>query len=405
MALSVSSWFKVQLESTGVQPVRKFWVNSTDYTTRVLKWPRISRVANEYRATTINISLANNDGALNTFYVTTYNMLADCSLQLGFTTDSGTTEMATLYRGKLQSVRYPKEGTIELKVRDRLWDFTQKKIGDTNSYMIDIGSTLPSDLAWTLCTCYGGMSTVASTSNPDIDYASFLEWAAQFSQDNLRVAAHYEGEKITDALEAIARMTESAIWVDGGNKIRFCRFIEPSSLDTVFTRSKTKNLAIDVEKQRVINTQYVFFNYSVASDYWTDVVVDVRSTSVTSWGACEDIVQDESVWFVDSATALNLAQRRTDRFQFPPAIYKIDTALYGLEREIGETIRLVNSFYQVNSMGGFRIMGMDYDMDTGGLTFTLDEAAVGGGGGGYSSYYGGAFYLDYSDLDGNDMLL
>ena len=41
-------------------------------------------------------------------------------------------------------------------------------------------SSLPSDLFWAICVSYGGLSAVESTSNPDIDFAAYQEWAEVF---------------------------------------------------------------------------------------------------------------------------------------------------------------------------------------------------------------------------------
>lgn len=393
MGYSVSSSFISKLSDRGIQAKRRFMIGTSDYTHRVLKWPKISRTANEFTVATVNIPLANNGGEFNTFYAQRYTITADCTLAIGLTLSGSEDEYVTIYTGKMDTVRYPKEGQIEIKLRDKLIDFTQRKIGDSDA-PIDFGSQIPSDIAWTLCTCYGGMDSTSGTGNTDIDFTSFLAWAAQFSQDNVMTAAHYEGEKVSEALVNLGKMTDSAIWLSGGNKIYFHRFNEPSSLDTLLTRAQIKNLQIDIEKRRLINALTVGWDYSVASDYWASTVLFVSSLSVNSYGRSEDVLEDETIWFCDSASALATAQRLVAVYQYPPRRFTLGTVLAGIQRDVGETIRFVNSFYSINSGTGWRIKEMEYDMEDGTIKFGLDESIT-----------GNAFYLDYSDLDGEDLLL
>jgi len=123
-------------------------------------------------------------------------------------------------------------------------------------------------------------------------------------------------------------------------------------------------------------------------------VVSVRSLSITSYGLHENILQDESIWFCDSVSALNLAQRLSARYQYPPKMFKVTTGLWGLYRDIGETVRLVSSFYNITSASGYRIVEIIYDMEQGKTTFVMDDSAI-----------SNAFYLDVSTLDGTDLLL
>ena len=108
----------------------------------------------------------------------------------------------------------------------------------------------------------------------------------------------------------------------------------------------------------------------------------------------EEALMDESIWHVDSVSALGLSQRKVNLLRSPPKRFEIITGLYGIQRQISETVRLVDSFYGVTSASGWRLVGNYYDTDRGIITRYLDEATVMNG-----------FYLDVSDLDGDDLLL
>lgn len=393
MGYDVSSWFLSQLEQRNSKPVRKFLIGTSDYSSRVEKYPRFKRTANNIKSINVNVDLSNEDGKFNNFYHYTYTIPNTCTLKVGFTHPTSGDELVTLYTGFLKDVAYPDKKRCTLKLRDRLWDFSERKVGDSD-VPVDIGSTIPSDIAWSLCTCYGGLSSVASTSNPDIEYADFLVWAGQFSADSVLMSAHYEGKKVVDALSRLGKMTDSAIWIEGNGKLMFKKFIEPSSLDVTFTDEYYLDLGIDVESLRLINRHFTYFDYSVESNFWTKTVFSQESISVNSFGLKEGITQDETIWHVDSIGALTLSQRKVNLLKDPPKKFDLSSGLYGINRQLGETIRLVDSFFGITSASGWRLVEAEYDMDGTKTMFNLDEATVMNG-----------FYLDVSDLDGDDLLL
>jgi hypothetical protein len=65
-----------------------------------------------------------------------------------------------------------------------------------------------------------------------------------------------------------------------------------------------------------------------------------------------------------------------------------------MRQELGDTVRLVDSFYDITSSSGWRLSEKTIDMDTGEVSVQTDEAMT-----------VGAFYLDVSLLDGEDLLL
>lgn len=301
-------------------------------------------------------------------------------------------EKLSVYTGELDGVTYDGELNAVIRAKDKVHELSKRSVG-TTAEPVSFGSQIPTDIAWTLVTCYGGLSNITSTSNPDIDYSSFLATAAVFSGDAVLVLAHYEGEKVSTALSALARYNDMRVWVEGDGKLNFNRFSVVTSADAVM-KDDIKNLRIDVERKLLINTQYVDFNYSVDSDYWLSRVQDVSTTSVNSFGIQEGIIQEKSVWFADSDSALNIAQRQINLYKHPPRLFTVETPLTTLHYNIADTVRIVDEFFDITSASGWVLSGGTIDMDNGSLTRELEQSLT-----------GLAFILDESTLDGDRLLL
>jgi len=348
MPHDVTSWFVDQTRQVGSEPKRVF------------KNPRVS--------------LANADGDLNLFFENTYTLVNTCTLEIGFTHPTSGDELITVFTGFLKDVNYPRKECITL-MKDRLLEFTQKKVGESD-VPVEFTNELPSDIAWTLCTCYGELSTDSAT-NPDIDYDSFLEWAGIFSVDNILCDAYYDGQKVTEALTSLSKMTDSAIWVEGDGKVNFKRFTNASSFDIVLSvDDEILDLTIDVESQRLVNRQSVGFDYAQESDYWQKTVFAQNTTSVNTFGLNEETIEDESIWFNTSGSALNLAQRKVSLLSSPPKLFTLKIPLVGIYMQLGETVRLVDSFYGITSVDAWAITEYEYNMNTDQMQFVVDGAAT-----------------------------
>ena len=393
MAYSVSSWFIDQTVKKATEPDRQFLIGTSDYSDRVVRYPSIKRTTKEIQSVNLNVSLVNVDGELNTFYSDTYSLPNTCQLKFGYTYPDSDTEYIILYTGFIKEVRYLNKNCT-IMMRDRLWQFSEKKVG-ASAATVTMSAQIPSDIAWTLCTCYGELSAVASTSNPDVDYQSFLDWAATFSADSITCEAFYKGMRVTEALRNLATMNASAIWVEGDGLVHFKKFDEADSNDITITRDELMDMRIKVQGLETINKQYVNFDYAVGSDYWQSQVFDVNTTSVNTFGLQEDILEDKSIWFVDSDSAMSLAQRKVNQLSDPPRGFDVDTILIGIHKQLGETVRLVDSFFDITSVTGWRITEYQKNMETGAINFIMDESAGAATG----------FFLDRSRLDSQDKLL
>jgi hypothetical protein len=141
----------------------------------------------------------------------------------------------------------------------------------------------------------------------------------------------------------------------------------------------------------MVNRQSVSGDWSVDSDYFQFTATDADTASVNSFGAHEHLEKDEKVWHVNSAAALDLAQRKTQVYGTPYDSLMIEGGLAGLHRFIGETATAVDSTMSID--GAYRIMSIDFDMDKGFIKIGADRTQV------FQS-----FVLNTSSLNGSDVL-
>lgn len=373
----------------GEEPHRMFTIGPSDYSDRVLQWPTITRTANKLKSTNVSIPLANGDGALNSFYNNLYTLNSSCELIIT-TTDSS--QSYPVFRGFLSDVFYANEKCI-IRLKDRLWKFSSKSTGNS-TVPASFSSQIPSDIAWTLCTCYGGLSDTEDITNTDIDFDSFAAWAKTFSDDAVACQASFPGVKVTDALTQVAEMTNGQIWVDRLGKVNFKAKIATVAADVTFVNDCIKDVSIDLGTTKIINKQHVYGAYDVESSDWFINVVNVDASSISSYGIHEDIIKSNFVWYTSSVDMLALAGKRTGAFRQPPKTFDIQTPLMTLNTDIGDKVRFVDSFFAINSSQSWRIVSNEINMDTGIITNELDGAA---------SLI--PFTLDVSALDGPDLLL
>ena len=286
--------------------------------------------------------------------------------------DSGSTELVTYFAGTMDRAKFS-GGKVDLSLQDKIKPFAEKVLGSSDVPLdFTTSDYLVSDLVWYLVTSHGGLSAVESTSNPDIDYAAFLDWAFVFSDDNVRVNAYYEGKKVNDALRSIGRYTGSAIYVEN-ELLTFARFTAANSHTT---RLNHELLAVDlvVDDAVIVNEQHVYGDYSIGSNFWAIDAVSVNTGSVNSYGTRAHIEKDEQVWYVDSVSALNFAQRQTTINATPFAQFEVETTLAAVARQLGESINIVDSFYAEQGDVVYRLMGYELNLDRGLMTLEIDQS-------------------------------
>ena len=391
MAYSVTSWFIEQtLKKTPDNLVRQFTIGSSDYTDRISKWPKFKTTWNGVKPVKLVMNLANQDRGMNFLREDKTLLRQQTSLKFGYTHPTSGDELIELHAGTSENVRY-KDENLELVIVDKFKQLTERVIGSSDA-PIDYTTSdyLPADIAWYAITSYGGFDNVASTSNVDINYSSWLAWSDVFSADAVKMNALFKGVKVAEVLRKIGRHTMSAIYVTE-DKLHFHRFSQADANVTSFDNNTINDLSLSFGDADIVNKQYVFAGYVPDSNFHSITVNDVASSSVNSFGLRENVEKDDSVWYADSGSAINLAQRIIQTIKEPFDSVEVKTNLNGLTRLVGETISITDSFHLIDD--SFRIMEHTVDANDGSVMFKVDR-----------SQYTSPFILDTSVLDGTDVL-
>lgn len=412
MTLDVSSEFKSRLHGQFAEPYRKFLIGSSDYSEYVTKWPKFKDTWDEVRPAQVSIALANEDQTFNFFRTDRTHLRDGCDITVGLeetallTTEDGeliTTEdgrrikvvtyndEVSLFKGDLVKVAYV-DGTMRITAHDKFKQLGDRVVG-TSDVPIDYTTSnyLPSDLAWFICTSHGGLDATESTSNPDIDWAAFEDWAAIFSGDNVLMNAHYDGQNCNAALKKIARMTRSSMYVSN-NKITFKRFTLADPIYSELDGDHVFSARVSIDDKAFTNKQFVFGDYSVESDYWTISTLTEDTVSVNSFGEREDIIKDEHLWYIDSSSCINLGERITTTENEPFDQIEIDTGLLSLPIELGDVVGFADDL--INISDTFRVMSREFDLEKLRFKLSMNKTQV-----------KDAFTLDVSTLDGSDVII
>lgn len=295
----------------------------------------------------------------------------------------------SMLSGSITGVKWNKGG-VTINVTDKLQPLTERTVG-TEDTPVTFSGTLVSDIAWTLCTCYGALDSVQSTSNVDIDYDRFSTWAGVFSADTTVMSARFTGQKVSNILSRIMRMTRSSQY-RVNNKIAFSRFTIIADNYVTLTNTTNFESEIELDKRDVVNRHRVYFNYDVDSRYYNDSLVAQESASVNSYGLIETEDKDQTLWYTDSASALNLAQRITFTNKEPPMKGNIATGINGYMVNIGDMMLYTNSNIELSG-DSMRIMSTSFNMNDGVTNFKASNAQI-----------LNAFILDVTSLDGTEVL-
>lgn len=391
MTYNVTSWFNSALLDNSADIVRKFLIYTTDYSERVTRWPRVKNSWNGVKPQSITIELANEDNLFSFIQTDKTNLSKNCYIKLGLTHPQSGDELVTMFTGTMDKVTYSK-GSCRITLKDKFKQLTERVVGNEDLPM-SLSNQLPSDIAWTAITCYGGFSDVQSVSNADINWTDFEDWAAVFSGDNVLVGVNIKDKKVSEVLKTISRYTMSAIYVENG-KLTFKRFSLADSSYNTFNDDTIIDVSLSIDDEDIINRQYVYGSYDVDSDYWGLQVYEESANSITNYGVREQIEKYNSIWYVDSPSAINLAQRIMSISGNPYDRISIESPIAVGLVHIGDTIAFQDTFFNGATDGMYRLMDYDIDLDKALVKVNVDR-----------TQFGSPFTLDISALDGTDVLI
>lgn len=376
MTKQVTSWFIDQLFDQATEPKRVFTIAGSDYSKYVLAWPRVKNKWDQIQPVQLNMRLANEDRAFNFFITDKSTLVNSVELKFGFTHPTSGDELITEFAGNIEKIRF-RDTTISLSVRDKLKAFTNVQIG-TPDTPVSYTTTdrWPQDIMWDLITSYGGLDSTQDSSNPDIDWTSFQAWGNVFSTDQIFVRAHFEDKKLGEVMTKISRMTHTGIFIED-NKLFFTRFTLASSDNLVLEDANVKSIDVSLRDDDLVNWQWVYGAFDTTSGLWGIHLFDQSSTSGLSFGRREGIIKDENIWYVDSVGCNNLAERLISTVKEPVERYEIRTTLKPFAMQIGDTIKLSNSYYGISCTDHYRLMAYEVDLNDGSMVVTIDKSQIG----------------------------
>lgn len=392
MSYAVSSGFTAQALQNNAPWQRQLLMGTSDYSSRVLGWPVVSRTWNNINPSTVTIDLANDDGNLNVLLTNPNNLQSACQINMGFQYAVGSTEFITVFAGTIDAAQFS-ASKVSLTFIDKFVGLANRVIGDATTPLSYTGSSyMVHDMAWYACTSLGGLSALTSTNNPDIDYTSFGSWSSLFSADNTRVSASFTGQKAVEILQKISNLTQSSIWVEN-NKIKFGRFGISNTPVGSLTNANVIDTIVTLDNRSLINQYYVGAGYNVNSKSFAYTINAISSTSIGSYGLHQDNSMETAVWLVDSVSAQNLAQRIILTNKNILGNFGVTAPLPGITGTIGDILLYTDSQLQITSQA-YRCLSEDIDMENGTKTFYMNQTQL-----------QNAFTLDFSSLDSSDVLI
>lgn len=378
MSISISSFFLSKLGQTTVTSViHRITINSVvipalvdfgpiSYDAREVVGGDFSVLADAVKTSAIQDLLS----------VDKSYFLKTSTFKFGFATEAGGEDLAEFFKGEFREARFS-GGKIEARFKNLLYALSEKEIGSDDTPVDFTGSLYnPADLVWTLQSSYGLLSSIKSTSNPDVDYTSWLNWWNSLNGDNITVKAYFKGESVPTALEKIRDLTDSLIYEGPGNKLFYARWTGAASETHVVADS---HILSDVEiietADSIANKAIVKVDYNVLSNTWAGEVTRTNTPSVNSYGTHDVTFDDTNVWFTSSAVAINLADRIVYRRKEPNIQARVQVNFDFLDNtleEIGENVEFSYGMYGIDRKQ-MTLLGMEFDFSRYTLILDLDE--------------------------------
>lgn len=374
MGLSITSFFRSKASATQVSSIiKRFTFNGSDVSARVTEYAEVSHNAVDFIAGDFVLELENASQTFNPMLFNKQQFYKAGTFEYGFATATGSEDLIQLYGGVLTKMAFGK-GAVRLHFQDKLTRLKERYIGTDKTPVAYTSSNYnPADLAWYLVTSYGGLSVVASTSNPDIDYQTWVDWKAVFTGDSVVVQAHFKGEDVAVALEKIARLTDSTIFDEGDNALDFARWSAITSYyHTVTDSHMLDSPEIEISGDEMINKVDVLIGFDPITTSWTGTITRQNTPSVNSYGEHKEVYDDTNVWFVNSVAAINQADRITFRRKEPNLRAKIRTPLAYLDAVVGDMVYLTSRVHSFDAKL-MTLAAYSIDVDNHTMVLEVDE--------------------------------
>jgi hypothetical protein len=378
MSLAVSSWFIEQSRARQAAPLRRFTLGGSDYSDAVLRWPALRFRADTIDLGTTTLQLSNIERRFQLFVDCAHLLTTSAGLALGFAHPDSGPEYLSLFLGAPSHVAFERGGTeLRLQLQGRTRRLSEVSLGNaTESGGLDFTGSAwhPSDLAWTLVTCYGELSALESDSNPDIDYGAWLAWHDANQVRDVRVQAYPTGERIYQVLDALALMDNRVISFRNG-RLGFRDAVQPFDGESPTLPAETVlEAALSLDPTRLTNHFFAEAAYDPAKGAFTAQYSKVHSQSEAEFGRHSARFSSPGVWFASGADARYLAEDRVRFGHAPLPLLRLRTPLAGgLEHGVGDVVVWGDSYFGLDAQP-FRVLEQALDLEHGQVELLLEAA-------------------------------
>jgi hypothetical protein len=259
------------------------------------------------------------------------------TLDLYFSDDPS--ETMRLYTGT--AIRAPLIGTTAvLYLQDKMTQMLQRRVGSGETAadipLSGIGQNLGT-IIWNLLThpFFGALDDTQDSTNPDIDWDSWLAWFSWGVRQAFVLQIRGEGQTIRQILDITADITGSRIWVDANGKFKFA---PPYAIGTLhFSREHCTKIDVIPETSMILNYVKSWYNYDVtAGKFPTNSFEHAQSAaSQTDYGYLKHENNLRSVWHMSQTSTQSYVIGKINEYKDPLIFVDLKSDLYGLTTEIG----------------------------------------------------------------------
>ena len=360
--------------------VRQFSFNNSIFTNRVVNYPMVSQTYKDVIANGFTITVENASQLMNEIIEDRTKFREQGEINYGYQFNPSHIDFACIGKGILIDVDY-RDSQAELSFGNKLERLSEINVStDTTSQQgaTFTGSTWnPADLTFDILTgnSYGaGLNSTTNATNPDVDYESWLDWKNTLGSESIVVNGFFPyGTNYVNALQSIAEITDSAIYVEANDKLYFIRNLTGVQS---FSANVTDDDIVSIEAKGdafdMCNEFTVPISFTVASNSVTGFKQTIKfenTPSVNSFGKISKQPTTDLIWYVDSGSALNLAQRIVQRRRQPEVALKITTPIKYLQQQLGDIIYVTNNELNLNAEP-YTLIGRVVDIEL--QTITMD---------------------------------
>ena len=327
--------------------VKQFTFNNSVFSDRVVNFPPVSRAYKDVVSQPFVITLENASQLMNNIIEDRTNFRSEGEIAFGYQYNPSFADFGCVGKGVLINADYS-DSTVRLNFKNKMDILSQVFVStDTTSQK---GATFinsnwnPADLTFDILTTnsYGaGLDSTTTTSNTDIDYQSWVDWKNTFGSESIVVQGFFPYQtNYVQALQGIAEITDSAIYVEANNKIYFRRnLVGTNSFSAVVSGSDIISFEAKGDAYDMCNRYTVPVSFSVTSNQIVgpaSTVTRDNTASINSYDVIRKQPTSNLIWYVDTAGAANLGDRIIFRRKEPEVALSVKTPLKYMQQQLGD---------------------------------------------------------------------